>query len=115
MSHCVADRFHEAELRDAARWPVEARVNQWSTASADIAAFRAAVLDGDFAVAEHCRGLAELSFAHARIERDTSGNTKLRKAHRRQRDDVAQAGVLSVAALARMPKRRTTGVYLGLV
>ena len=115
VEHVVADRFHEAELRDASRWPVESRVNQWSTASADIAAFRAAVLAGDFAVAENCRGLAELSFAHARVERDSSGNTKLRKAHRRQRDDVAQAGVLSVAALARMPKRRSTGVYLGLI
>ena len=114
VSHVVADRFHEGALRDASRWPVEARVNQWSTASADIAAFRAAVLDGDFAVAEHCQRLAELSFAHARVERDTSGNSKMFKTHRRQRDDVAQAGVLAVAALARMPVRRSTGVYLGV-
>ena len=55
VSHVVADRFHEADLRDASRWPVESRINQWSTASADIAAFRAAVLDGNFAVAEHCQ------------------------------------------------------------
>ena len=106
VSHVVADRFHEAALRDAVRWRVETRVNQWSTASDDIAAFRAAVLDGDFVVAEHCRRLAELSFAHARVERDTSGNVKMFKAHRRQRDDVAQAAVLAVAAAARMPAPR---------
>ena len=112
VSHVVADRFHVAALRDAVRWPVEQRVNQWSTASADIAAFRAAVLDGNFSVAEHCRRLAELSFAHARVERDTSGNAKLFKAHRRQRDDVAQAAVLGVAALARTPSRPRRA-YLG--
>ena len=59
VSHVVADRFHEAALRDASRWSVETRVNQWSTASADIAAFRAAVLDGAFVVAPHCRRLAD--------------------------------------------------------
>ena len=100
-----ARHIFRAALRDAVRWPVETRLNQWSTASADIAAFRAAVLDGNFSVAEHCRRLAELSFAHARVERDTSGNAKLFKAHRRQRDDVAQAAVLGVAALARTPAR----------
>ena len=113
VSHVVADRFNEGTLRDLSRWPVATRVNQWSTASEDIGLFRAQVLDGDFAVAEHCRRLAELSFAHARVERDTSGNTKMHKAHRRQRDDVAQAAVLAVAAVSRMPQR-SRGVYLGV-
>lgn len=94
---------------------METRINQWSTASADIGAFRAQVLDGAWTVAPHCRRLAELSFAHARVERDTSGNTKMHKAHRRQRDDVAQAAVLAGAAVSRMPVRRSAGVYLGTV
>ena len=110
VARVVCDRFHERTVRDCVRWPVTTRVNQWSTASEDIGAFRAAVLDGGFAVAEHCRRLAELSFAHARVERDTSGNTKMMKAHRNKRDDVAQAGVLAVAAVARMPAPRRTRV-----
>ena len=112
VSHVVADRFHEAALRDTVRWPVVARVNQWSSASEDIGRFRAAVLDGAFSVAEHCRRLAALSFAHARVERDTSGNTKMHKAHRRQRDDVAQAAVLAVASAARVPARRPARLHV---
>ena len=30
VSHVVADRFFEGSLRDAVRWPVVPRVNQWS-------------------------------------------------------------------------------------
>ncbi len=112
VSHVVADRFHEAALRDTVRWRVHSRVNQWSSASEDIGRFRAAVLDGGFSVAEHCRRLAALSFAHARVERDTSGNTKMFKAHRRQRDDVAQAAVLAVAGAARMPARRQARLHV---
>ena len=104
VSHVVADRFHEAALRDAIRWPLITRINQWSTASEDIGSFRAAVLDGAWSVAEHCRPLALLSFAHARVERDTTGNAKMFKANWRQRDDVAQAAVLAAGALSRAPK-----------
>ena len=112
VSHVICDRFHERVLRDAVRWPVRTRVNQWSTASEDIGAFRAAVLDGRFSVAERCRRLAELSFAHARVERDSSGNTKMLKVHRRRRDDIAQAGVLAVAAAARMPGARKMRIHV---
>ena len=112
VSHVVADRFHAATLADSCRWPIETRVNQWSTASEDIGVFRQAVLDGDFVVEERCRDLAALSFAHARVERDTSGNAKMYKAHRRQRDDVAQAAVLGVAGAARMPAPRRTRLHL---
>ena len=112
VSHVVADRFHEGTLRDAVRWPVVARVNQWSSASEDIGLFRAAVLDGSFSVAAHCRRLAALSFAHARVERDTSGSTKMVKSHRRQRDDVAQSAVLAVASAARMPAARRARIHI---
>ena len=104
----VADRFASGALADelAARGlpDPEWRVNQWSTASEDIAAFRAAVLDGPLAVAEggH-RLLSTVSLAATRIERDSSGNMKLLKSHRRRRDDVSQASVLAVSALARWP------------
>ena len=112
VSHVVADRFFEGSLRDAVRWPVVPRVNQWSSASEDIGLFRQQVLDGRFSVAAHCRRLAGLSFAHARVERDTSGSTKMLKAHRRQRDDVAQASVLAVASAARMPAARRARMHV---
>ena len=115
VSHLVCDRFNLDSVRDLSRWPVVPRVNQWSTATEDIGQFRGAVLDGAFVVDPNCRRLAELSFAHARVERDTSGNTKMHKAHRRQRDDIAQAAVLAVAACSRMPVRRSVGAYSGPV
>ena len=74
--------------------------NQWSTASEAIAAFRQAVLDGPMTLATG-RLLATLSVSHARVEPDTSGNVRMRKQHRRNRDDVAQSMVLAALIVAR--------------
>ena len=108
VAGCVADRFAAEVLTDelssrglpAAEW----RVGQWSQASADIAAFRAAALDGPLSVPGAGRELCTLSLAATKIERDTSGSMRLRKTHRRRRDDVSQAAVLALGALARWPK-----------
>ena len=94
IDHAVADRFAQWTLAEALTQrgiPVAWRVNQWSTASEAVAAFRAAVLDGPLAVDAPSRFLSTLSLSQAEVERDTSGNVKLRKGHRRRRDDVAQA------------------------
>ncbi len=100
----VADRFALMTLADAlaARgFPdPEFLTNQWSTASDAIAAFRRAVLDGPMTLATG-RLLATLSVSHARVEPDTSGNVRMRKQHRRNRDDVAQSLVLASLIVAR--------------
>ena len=103
----VGDRFHAAALADAVRgrWPVIDRINRWSSASEDIAAFRRAVTDGALSIDEASRPLARLSLAHAETEADTAGNVRMLKAHRRRRDDVAVAGVMAVGLLARLPAR----------
>ena len=76
------------------------------------ACFVSRYLMGVSRLRQHCRRLAGLSFAHARVERDTSGSTKMLKAHRRQRDDVAQASVLAVASAARMPAARRARMHV---
>ena len=99
----VADRFALMTLADAlARgFPdPEFLTNQWSTASEAIAAFRRDVLDGPLSMATG-RLLATLSVSHARVEPDTSGNVRMKKQHRRNRDDVAQSMVLAALIVAR--------------
>ena len=101
----VADRFALMTLADAlaARGYPECEwvVNQWSSASTAIAAFRQSVLDGPMSMAPAGRFLATLSVSHARVEPDTSGNVRMRKQHRRNRDDVAQSLVLAALIVAR--------------
>ena len=101
----VADRFALMTLADA----VAARgfpdpefvVNQWSTSSEAIAAFRQAVLDGPLSLATPGRALATLSVGEACVEADTSGNVRMKKQHLRNRDDVAQSMVLAALIVAR--------------
>ena len=101
----IADRFALATVEDALAlrgFPEpEFVVNQWSTATTAIAAFRQAVLDGPMALSAEGRLLATLSVSHARVMPDTSGSLKMRKAHRRNRDDVAQSLVLAAMVIAR--------------
>ena len=103
----VADRFHQGLLLDALNardiYAVEWVLNQWSQASIDVAHFRAACLDGGLALDAAGHDLATLSLSQAEIDSDTSGNVKLRKAHRQRRDDVAQSLVLAVSAAQRWP------------
>ena len=101
----TCDRFHFNALLDAidGAWPVEPRTPQWSTGSADVAAFRRDVRDGDLSVAPQCRALASLAMAEAEVEQDTSGNSRLTKKNWRRRDDCAQAAILASGQRARRP------------
>ena len=101
----VADRFALAMLADA----VSARgypdpefvINQWSTSSTAIAAFRSCVLDGEMSMSAEGRLLASVSVSQASVESDSSGSTRMKKGHRRQRDDVAQSLVLAAMLVVR--------------
>ena len=103
----VADRFAMGALGDALADrgypPAEWRVNQWSSATEDIAAFRRLVLDGPLSVAEESRHLVTLGLSQASIERDNSGNSRLFKKVWRRRDDVVCATLLAAGAVARWP------------
>ena len=103
----VADRFQAASLQDAlaARGapPAEWRINQWSTASYDVAALRALVADGPLRPALESEVLLNVGLGEAAVETDTSGNSRLRKANWKRRDDVAQALVLASGAVRRWP------------
>ena len=108
----IADRFLEADLLDEVDGSVEIVVLQWSSASRCIAGFRRAVLDGPFSPAPESRRLMELGLAHATVDRDTSGNCRLLKVNARKRDDVAQAGILAVSAMASLPEPASYEVVL---
>ena len=101
----VADRFALATLTDAVAargYPdCEFVINQWSTASTAIAAFRSCVLDGPMSMSESGRLLASKSVSQAAVEPDNSGNIRMRKGHRRNRDDVAQSLVLAAMLVVR--------------
>ena len=111
----ICDRFRIAELQDAVQGAclVEARVTQWSSASEDIRALQRIAKDGPLSVAESSRDLLAASLSAARVENDTSGNTRMikRKSNNEARDDVAAALVLSAGAFERagpvLPRKRT--------
>ena len=116
----VADRFRESELRDEipAGIPLDCRVSRWSESTADIRALRRGVLDGPFGVEPRSRPLMEASLAVAKVENDTSGNSRIRKrgTHNEARDDVASAWVLAAGAFQRATSEsRPTTRYLGAV
>ena len=108
----VADRFALATLQDAVferGYPdPEFVINQWSTASTAIAAFRSCVLDGPMAVTKSGRLLASLSVSQASVESDSSGSTRMKKGHRRNRDDVAQSLVLAAMLVVRWRRVQTS-------
>ena len=101
----VADRFALATLQDAVierGYPdPEFVINQWSTASTAIAAFRSCVLDGPMSMSQAGRLLASVSVSQASVESDSSGSTRMKKGHRRNRDDVAQSLVLAAMLVVR--------------
>ena len=105
----ILDRFRYPEMLDVAGPGVnlEARVTQWSDASFDIRALRAAVKDGPANVAESARDLLTVSLARARVENDKSGNHRMVKSDRHNntsRDDVAAAWLLAEGSVARQPR-----------
>ena len=102
----VADRFREPDLRDVmGNASFEPRVTRWSDASFDIRALRKHVKDGPYSVAEDSRALLITSLASARVENDSSGNTRLIKkgTNNTGRDDCAAALTLAAGAFARYP------------
>ena len=110
----VADRWREAELRDAldrAGIPpaaFEARGMGYQDGAADVRAFRRACADGRVTPAPSL--LLRSAMAEARTVSDPAGNAKLSKGSQggrrlRARDDAAAAAILAVAAGTRQPAR----------
>ena len=110
----VCDRFRLAELEDAAEWPIDPRVAQWSNSTEDIRGLRRQALDGDIGVAQGSRELLTWSLSVARVKHDDSGNSKLVKGdnNNRSRDDVAQAFLLAGGALDRERRRPKADVSI---
>ena len=111
-SRVVADRWREAELRDALEGAgvppavFSARGMGFLDGAADVRAFRKACADGRVVPAPSlllCSAMAE-----ARTVSDPAGNSKLAKGSQggrrlRARDDAAAAAILAVADGARQP------------
>ena len=108
----VADRWREAELRDAldkAGVPpaaVASRGMGFQDGAADVREFRRAVLEGRVVAAPSL--LLRSAMAEARTVSDPAGNAKLAKHNQggrrvRARDDAAAAAILAVAEGVRQP------------
>ena len=119
----AADRWREAELRDALRKagvPLAAlslRGQGYKDGGEDVRAFRRAVAEGSVTPPRSL--LLTAAMGEARTVMDPAGNSKLAKNSEggrrlRARDDAAAAAILAVSLGVR---RRTvrTGVYLGRV
>ena len=111
-SRVVADRWREAELRDALDWAavpraaVETRGMGFQDGAADVRGFRRACADGMVKPAPSL--LLRSAMAEARTVSDPAGNVKLSKnaqggRRARARDDAAAAAILAVAAGGRQP------------
>lgn len=115
----TCDRFRLSELQDAVlgRCPVLTRIARWSDASADIRSARRIALDGPLSVTTESRDLLAVSMAAAKVEGDTSGNSRLvkRSTHNTGRDDVAVALVLAAGAHSRRRRQRAGVVRSCLV
>ena len=118
----AADRWREAELRDAlsacglpAR--LELRGMGFKDGAEDVRQFRRACLESRVTPLPGL--LLASAMAEARTVSDVAGNAKLAKGAQggrrlRARDDAAAAAILAVSMAARQPKPRR-GVYLGIV
>ena len=117
-SRIAADRWREAELRDAldkAGVPpaaLEIRGQGYKDGAEDVRLFRRGILEGRVTP---CRSLLmAYAMAEARVVTDPAGNSKLAKQSEggrrmRARDDAAAAAILAVAAGTRegnQPRRR---------
>ena len=110
----VADRWREAELRDAldkASVPptaLQIRGQGFKDGGEDVRGFRRAVMEGKVTPAP--AKLLRYAMAEARTLTDPAGNSKLAKhseggRRMRARDDAAAAAILAVAAGVRQPMR----------
>ncbi|MDE0379641.1 MAG: terminase large subunit [Rhodospirillales bacterium] len=108
----VADRWREAELRDALDaaqvppCPLEFRGQGFKDGGADVREFRRACLEGKVTPAESL--LMRAAMSEARVVMDPAGNSKLAKQTEgqrrlRARDDAAAAAILAVSAGVRQP------------
>ena len=106
----VADRYREAELRQAlddVRYPATAllfRGMGYRDGADDVRRFRAKILSGNVQAGRSL--LLTFAMAEARTVSDPAGNAKLSKGHEggrrsRARDDAAAAAILAVAAGSR--------------
>ena len=122
----VADRFREAELRDAldgAGIPpagLETRGMGFIDGAADVRAFRRACAEGK--VTPRPSLLLRSGVSEARTVSDPAGNAKLAKNAQggrrlRARDDAAAAAILAVAAGVRVSAHapRSRGMYMGQI
>ena len=120
----VADRWREAELRDAliaAGVPVaalELRGQGFKDGGENVRAFQRAVADGRMVAAPSL--LLRSAMSEARTVSDPAGNSKLSKnteggRRKRVRDDAAAAAILAVAVGVRRPtKPKPSWRYHGL-
>ena len=121
----VADRWREAELRDAldkAGVPaaaLEIRGQGYKDGAEDVRGFRRGILEGRVTP---CRSLLmAYAMAEARVVTDPAGNSKLAKQSEggrrmRARDDAAAAAILAVASGTRegnQPRRRRRHALVG--
>ena len=113
-SRVVADRWREAELRDALEASgvplaaFEARGMGFKDGAEDVRAFRRACADGRVTPVPSL--LLRSAMSEARTVSDPAGNAKLSKESQggrrlRARDDSAAAAILAVAAGVRQPMR----------
>ena len=123
-SRVVADRWREAELRDAldkAQIPpadFETRGMGYKDGGEDVRAFRRACAEGRVIPTRSL--LLRSAMAEARTVSDPAGNSKLAKGSQggrrnRAKDDAAAAAILAVAAGVRQPtKRKRRWSYRGV-
>ena len=123
-SALAADRWREAELRDAlkrARVPRAAlslRGQGFKDGGEDVREFRRACLEGR--VVPRPSLILASAVGVARVVMDAAGNAKLAKRSEggrraRARDDAAAAAILAVALGTRRGARPGRGIYLGAV
>ena len=119
----AADRWREAELRDALKAAgvplarLELRGMGYRDGAEDVRGFQRYCLETKVTPVESL--LLASAIAEARTVGDPAGNHKLAKntqggRRARARDDAAAAAILAVSIAVRQPKRRR-GVYLGAV
>ena len=118
----AADRWREAELRDALKGAgvplaaLELRGMGYKDGGADVEAFRRAVGEGRVTPGQSL--LMTAAMGEARTMVDPAGNAKLCKGteggrRRNAKDDAAAAAILAVALGSRRRGRTGRGVYLG--
>ena len=122
-SALAADRWREAELRDALkktgvpRAALSLRGQGYRDGAQDLRIFRRACLEGQVVPIRSL--ILTSAMSEARVVMDASGNSKLAKGSEggrrlRARDDAVAAAILAVSTGTRRAARPAPGVYLGV-